>query len=44
MAGVTLVTPLGNGDIFKLPVPFSQFLLFIAPLHTVEWAIQYFKV
>lgn len=44
MTGVAFVTPLGNGDIFKLPVLFSQFLLFLAPLHTVKWSIQYFKV
>jgi hypothetical protein len=36
--------PLGNGDVTKFPVLFSQFLLFLAPLHTVKWMIQYFKV
>ena len=44
MTGVALVTPLGNGDVTKFPVLFSQFLLFLAPLHTVKWSIQYFKV
>jgi hypothetical protein len=41
---VALVTPLGNGDVSKRPVLFSQFLLFLGPLHTVKWSIQYFKV
>lgn len=36
MTGVALVTPLGNGDVSKLLVLFSQFLLFLAPLHTVK--------
>jgi hypothetical protein len=31
VTGVALVTPLGNGDVSKLPVLFSQFLLFLAP-------------
>jgi hypothetical protein len=44
VTGVALVTPLGNGDIAKLPVLFSLFLLFFAPLHTLKWMIQYFKV
>jgi hypothetical protein len=33
---VALVMPLGNGDVSKLLVLFSQFLLFLAPLHTVK--------
>jgi hypothetical protein len=44
VTGVALVTPLGNGHVSKLPVLFRQFLLFLAPLHTVKWLIQYFKV